>query len=357
MAKARVIVLLLFGATAIAGGGAFYARDPEAARALLKQAATELPWTRPEAPRSEMVLYGNVDVRQVDLAFNVPGRIEQMLAEEGDEVAPSALLAALEAERYLSQVEGVRARLERQRAILAALEAGSRREEIERARAEVAAAEAALNLARETYERRAALARTDIVSAQALDDSREARDRATANLKAAQEALTLARKGPRKEDIEAARAEARAIEADLALAQQDLADTEVRAPAAGTVLVRIQEPGAIMRAGEPVYTLALATPVWVRAYVSEPDLGRIHPGMSVLVVTDSRPDRPYRGQVGFISPAAEFTPKTVQTPDLRTSLVYRIRVVVENPDRGLRQGMPVTLRIPLAGPPATAARG
>ena len=97
------------------------------------------------------------------------------------------------------------------------------------------------------------------------------------------------------------------------------------------------------------YVLSLTKPVWIRAYVAEPDLGRVHPGLMVEVVTDTRPDRPYRARVGFVSPVAEFTPKTVQTPELRTDLVYRLRIIVDEPDPALRQGMPVTVRVPKGG--------
>jgi HlyD family secretion protein len=112
------------------------------------------------------------------------------------------------------------------------------------------------------------------------------------------------------------------------------------------VLSRVREPGAIVAPGETAYTLSLDRPVWVRAYVQEPELGLIRPGQDVQVLTDTRPERPYHGQIGFISPVAEFTPKSVETPELRTDLVYRLRVVIEDADPGLRQGMPVTVRIP-----------
>jgi HlyD family secretion protein len=111
------------------------------------------------------------------------------------------------------------------------------------------------------------------------------------------------------------------------------------------VFTRAQEPGAILQTGTTVLTVSLQKPVWVRAYIEEPDLGRIHPGMNVQVYSDSKPGKAYEGKIGYISPRAEFTPKTVETSELRTSLVYRLRVVVENPDDGLRQGMPVTVKL------------
>lgn len=314
-------------------------------------------WFRESPPQDRLVLYGNVDIREVDLGFNVSGRVEQMNFEEGDAVAKDQLLARLEQDRFMDGVRAAQASVDRQRAIVARLEAGSRPEEIDRAQAEVKAAEAALRNARILYERRRALVRTKAVAQETVDEAREARDRAAANLEAARQTLQLAIKGPREEDIQEARAQLRALEAELALAEEDLADTEVYAPNAGTLLVRIVEPGAIARTGEPVYTLSLRDPVWVRAYVAEPNLGHLRPGMPVKVVTDSRPDRPYWGQIGFISPTAEFTPKMVQTPEVRTSLVYRFRVIVKNPDHGLRQGMPVTLIIDLGSAQDTSQDG
>jgi HlyD family secretion protein len=122
------------------------------------------------------------------------------------------------------------------------------------------------------------------------------------------------------------------------------------APGVGTILTRAQERGAILQAGTTVFTLTLASPVWVRTYVNERDLGLVRPGMAAQVATDTAPQQPYAGHIGFISPTAEFTPKTVETRELRTDLVYRLRVVVDNPDGGLRQGMPVTVGLPLSRP-------
>ena len=149
-------------------------------------------------------------------------------------------------------------------------------------------------------------------------------------------------------DAAAARAELEGAEANLAAARRSLRDAELKAPADGVVLSRVREAGAIVSPSDVVYVVSLPDPVWVRAYVAEPDLGRIRPGMAVDVFTDSAPGKPYRGSVGFISPVAEFTPKSVETPELRTSFVYRLRVRIEDADTGLRQGMPVTV---MAGSP------
>ncbi|MDL0547133.1 efflux RND transporter periplasmic adaptor subunit, partial [Yersinia pestis] len=118
------------------------------------------------------------------------------------------------------------------------------------------------------------------------------------------------------------------------------------APSAGTVLTRAVEPGTILSASNTVFTVSLTDPVWVRAYVSERHLGQAIPGSEVEVFTDGRPDKPYHGKIGFVSPTAEFTPKTVETPDLRTDLVYRLRIIITDADESLRQGMPVTVRFP-----------
>lgn len=296
-------------------------------------------------PAGRLVLYGNVDIRQVNLAFNVEGRIAGMQVEEGDRVAAGQVVATVESDYYDDAVRLAQARVAAQRAQLARLEAGSRPEEIALARAQVDEARAELVNAQATLGRLTQLTRREVVSEQALDDARAEELTARARLAARQESLNLAVAGPRQEDIEAARAQLRAEEATLDLVQRRRADTTLTAPEAGIILNRVLEPGAIVLPGTTVYTLALITPVWVRTYVAEPDLGRIHPGMAAEVLTDSAPGRVYRGQIGFISPVAEFTPRTVETPDLRTSLVYRLRVIVDSPDQGLRQGMPVTVRL------------
>jgi HlyD family secretion protein len=191
--------------------------------------------------------------------------------------------------------------------------------------------------------------------------SREDFDQARATLKATEarmayveQALRLAEIGPRQEDIDAARAELAADDAQLIQSERRLADSVLSAPSAGIVLTRSREKGAIVSAGEPAFTLTLASPVWVRTYVNERDLGRVRPDMPAEVRTDSAPDTIYYGKIGFISPTAEFTPKAVETRELRTYLVYRLRVIVDNPDGGLRQGMPVTVTLDLGPEPQPA---
>ncbi len=181
-----------------------------------------------------------------------------------------------------------------------------------------------------------------------MDDAEASLELAEAQVQSAKATLRLAQEGFREEDIAAAIAAREATAARVAAAETALADTVLAAPSDGVILTRIREKGAIVASGAPVYAESLNDPAWVRAYVDEPNLGRIHPGMKALIYTDTRPETPYRGQIGFISPRAEFTPKSVETPELRTALVYRLRVIVDGAGEGLRQGMPVTVRLPWA---------
>jgi HlyD family secretion protein len=299
---------------------------------------------------NRLVLYGNVDIRETDLAFNNSEHIDQLLVQEGDRVRQGKLVATLHRERLEAEVAAAQARVAAQRAALARLEVGSRPEEVSQARANVAAARARLSDAQVTFTRTRDLSEKKLISQQAVDDAQTALDTARADLEVAQQALALAVEGPRTEDIEEARALLKASEARLTLAREVLKDTELYAPAAGVIRDRLLEPGDMVSPQTPVLTLALTDPVWVRAYVSERYLGRLSPGMSAEVSTDSYPGKVYRGWIGFISPTAEFTPKNVETPELRTRLVYQVRVHVCNPQDELRLGMPATVSIPLDQP-------
>jgi HlyD family secretion protein len=325
--RSRILLLVVVAVAAVAGVLAWYQLRGEA------------------APEDVLVLYGNVEVRDVDLAFNVEGRLEEMLVEEGDRVEQGQTLARLDPSYLESALAVAEARADAQRAVVAKLEAGSRPAEIARAEAELAEARAAAENARLILQRRQTLVVSDTVSQQALDDARAALQQAEAEVEAQRETLTLLREGPRQEDIEAARAQLRADMATIELIQRRLEETDLKAPSDGTVLTRVREPGAVVLPTSSIYTLALTDPVWVRTYVPETELGRVVPGMTAEVTADSLPGEVYSGQVGFISPTAEFTPKSVQTPELRTDLVYRARVIVGAPDQGLRQGMPVTITL------------
>lgn len=307
-------------------------------------------WLLPERDDDGVLrLYGNVDIRELELSFRQPGRLMDMAFDEGDAVTAGEVMAQLDAEPYRERLDAARAELAAAKAELDKLRRGSRPQEIAQAQEAVNQAQAAYSEANRNFERQAALLESGASSQRTVDATRATRDQAAASLAAARSALALAEEGFRSEDIAAGQAQVAAAEAALAQARTALADTELVAPSDATVIARVREPGSMVASSTPVYSLSLRDPVYVRAYISEPDLGRIAPGAKVRVYTDSS-DTVYRGQVGFISPRAEFTPKTVETVDLRTDLVYRLRVVVADADQGLRQGMPVTVDIDTRGP-------
>ncbi len=324
MKKALVLVLLL----TLAGAGYYFWRQNQV-----------------EQTKESPTLYGNVDIRDVVLGFRVGGRVAEMRFEEGDQVEQGQVMAVLDQEPFKEDVALAEAELASAQARLKKFESGSRPEEISQAKAQVRAKQAALRNAEQRYQRQEELMKKGAASRQEYDQALASRDEARAALENARETLRLAEAGFREEDILQARAEMRAAEVRLAQAKTRLKDTEIHAPSDGTVLTRLREPGAIVAQGAPVYTLSLNHPVWVRTYLGEPQLGQVHPGLAAKVYTDSRPGRPYQGQIGYISPQAEFTPKNVETPQLRTDLVYRLRIIVNNPDQGLRQGMPVTVKL------------
>ena len=290
-------------------------------------------------------LHGNVDIRQVNLGFRVSGRIQEMRREEGDDVHAGDVIAVLDQGPYQNQVDFARAQLAQQMANLTKEQNGNRAEEIAQARAQVELAKANLANAEATLKRQMDLARTSVISRQDYDNATMTRDVNKAQFASAQANLDLENAGWRAEDIEAAKAQADNARANLQSAQLNLSDCQLLAPTDGYIITRALEPGAIVAAGTTAYSMCLYSPVWIRTYIDERDLGRIYPGMKALVFTDTNSTKPYEGQIGFISPIAEFTPKTVQTRELRTDLVFRLRVIIQNPDRYLRQGMPVTIKL------------
>lgn len=330
-----VIILLL----AAVGGGAYWY------------------WQREPQTGGDLTLQGNVEVRQVNLGFKVGGRIKSLDVDEGDPVFPGKRLATLDPVYFEDQIAQLKAQREQLRANLAKMEAGNRPEEIAQAEATVAERQAALDNAKLTLDRTQSLMQTATGTRKAHDDAESAYAQAEAMLNSARQGLTLMRAGFRKEDIAAARAQLASGEAQLAIAERQLADASLYAPSSGVVLTRVREPGAIVNVGETVFVLSLTSPVWVRTYVSETDLGRIRPGQDVAIHTDTTGVASIKGQIGFISPTAEFTPKTVETRELRTALVYRLRIVADDAAGVLRQGMPVTVTFPSSGPAAGQPTG
>jgi HlyD family secretion protein len=295
-----------------------------------------------------ITLYGNVDVRETQLAFRVGGRIKTMAVDEGDAVKVGETLAVLDDGPLAAAAKGAEANVAALQAALDKAIAGPRPAEIDQAKAQCAQLEANLKLTELTLGRTRLLLPTGAATQATLDQSQASHDAAVASLDSARQALKLLEQGTRPEDIAAAQANLAAATANLASAKIALHDATLTAPADGVILTRVDEPGAVVAAGATAYVMALSNPMWVRAYVSESDLGKVAPGVKVSIFTDSAPGNAYAGTIGYVSPVAEFTPKTVETPDLRTDLVYRLRVVVDHPDAALRQGMPVTVTAPLS---------
>ena len=313
---------------------------------LVALAAGAWWWTNNHVePGNDLVLRGNVDIRQVELAFNASGRVNQVLVQEGDRVTKGQLLARLDTERLqlqLAQSEGL---ARAQRSQLAKLKAGSRPEEIRQAAALRDEAQVAVRDARQVYERQQDLVAKHFVAQQQVDTAKYALDAAQQRLNAAEEAYRLAVLGPRKEDVSAAEATLAAQEAAVAGLKHDISEGELQAPDDGIIENRLLEPGDMASPQKPVLTLALNDPMWARVYLPENALGRVPTGARATITTDSHPERKYSGWVGYISPTAEFTPKTVETAEVRSSLVYQARVFACDGKTELRQGMPVTVTI------------
>ena len=269
-----------------------------------------------EEDRNRLVLYGNVDMRQVNLAFNNSERIAEVLVQEGAKVRRGEILARLDTSRLKPLAAAAVAEVQAQQAVVDRLHHGSRPQEIEQARANVASARADQVNARQQWTRMSALTTLTAgraISEQDLEGAKAAMDSAQAHLEVAEKALDLALVGPRKEDIAQAEAQLHANQSQLELLHRQLADCELVAPIDGVVRSRLLEPGEMVSPQRPVLNLAIMDPKWVRAYVSETDLGRIHMGMKASISTDSFPGRSFPGWIGFIASVAEFTPKSVQT--------------------------------------------
>lgn len=293
-------------------------------------------------------LQGNVDLRQIELPFSDSERIAEVLVEEGSRVKAGQVLARLDTGRLLPRVAQAEAQVAAQREVLRKLRNGARPEEVAQARAAFAAAKAEAANAMSQLQRLRSISEESkgrAISPQDLEAATAAARMSEAQAESAGKALELTLAGPRQEEIAQAKAQLDAAEAALALLKKQLADAELVAPTDGVIRNRLMEPGELATPQRPVFALSVTTPKWVRAYLSELELSRVAIGAPARVTMDSAPDAPLSGTVGFISSTAEFTPKTVQTQELRTSLVYEVRVFVDDPDDRLRLGMPATVTI------------
>lgn len=391
--KKKVIFVAVLAAAVAAGGYSIYR------------------WLSPE--ESDRVwISGNIELTEVKVSFKTPGRLVELALDEGSEVKTGATIARLDREQLLRQrereeaglavahsqlaqlntaiafqretLEGEiavrKADLAHAEARLRELEVGSRPEEIQEARAAVEAARTEQVRAERDWKRGQALHKTEDISTAQHDQFRTQYERATAALTQAEQRLALVIEGPRRETIDAARAqverakaavrlaEASRLElrrreqelearhadierarAQIAIIDSQLADTEAVSPIDGVVLVKSAEPGETLAAGTTVVTIGDMERPWLRGYIGARDLGRVKLGDHVRVTTDSFPGKTYWGRVSFIASEAEFTPKQIQTAEERVKLVYRIKVDIPNPDHELKSNMPADAEILVGG--------
>ena len=296
----------------------------------------------------DLTLYGNVDIRQVSLAFEQAGRIQTLSVQEGDKVKQGQVLATLKTDALKIQQQQAEAQLNVQKQTLIEQEAGNRPEQIAQAKAQLVSAQAQLEKANKDYQRLQVLSNTtsgQAISKQELDYAQSNQATAAATVKEREANLQLLQKGVRTEERAAAKAQYQATQANLDLIQYQISQSELRSPVNAVVRARLQEVGDMTTAQKAVYTLALTDPKWVRVYANEKDLSLIKMGTTAQVIRDAQPDQPIMGKIGYISSVAEFTPKTVQTEDIRTTLVYEVRVYVDDPQDQLKMGQPVTVKI------------
>jgi HlyD family secretion protein len=308
-----------------------------------------MPWA-PDDNRTPVILSGTVDAHQIDLSFQAQGRVRQLRSDEGRSVESGAVVAELVAIDYelaLARAQALETSAEK---ALAALRAGPRPQETRGAAAILMQAEADKRYADAQVARTSGLVEKMFVSPDALDRARSAADMAAARTEQARQTLSLVREGARKEDLERAASELRAATAVRRIAEQQLSYVQLISPTDGVVSVRLAEAGQVVAVGQRVFRIAQLARPWVRAYLAESDLPRVKLGQSADVRVDGVPGKTFKGVLSFISPRAEFTPKTVQTKALRVDLVYRVQVDVDNPDGALKIGMPADVSLAVSAP-------
>ena len=285
-------------------------------------------------------LSGTVDAREVDLSFQVGGRIQRLFTDEGKTVKAGDVVAELDPRDLQLASDRAKAQANSAQKALASLEAGSRTQDIRAAEAAVRQGNADLEFARAQRDRTAKLVADHFAPPQQLDTANDQVDGAAAKLDQARENLSLLREGPRKEDIEKAAADFEAATAAAATAAQQLAYARLASTVEGVVSVRLAEQGQNVAPGQAVFRVAQVDRPWVRVYLGEKDLPRVKLGEPAEVRVDGIPGRVFHGHLSFISPEAEFTPKTVETKALRVDLVYRAKVDVDDASGALKIGMP-----------------
>ena len=328
----RLIPIVILLAAAIAAGFYFYPR-----------------LTKKPAPTNQLTLSGNIEAHESLISFKVQGRIFELPVEEGQQVAQGALLASLEDADFKQRVKIDEASVAVRESNLDLTLAGTREQEVKASHQVVLDAQADLAQKKADSDRARILFSKDEISAQDRDLAATALKRSEANVAAVEQRYNEAEEGSRKEDVAIARANLAQANASLGLSRINATYTTLRAPAAGVITVRQAELGEVVAPGSPVVTLADLDHIWLRAYIAETDLGKIRWGQDANITTDTYPGKQYLGHISFISPDAEFTPKSVQTYAERVTLVYRIKIDIDNPNHELKTGMPADAHIDLAG--------
>jgi len=298
--------------------------------------------------QNELILSGNIEAHESLVGFKVQGRIIDLPVEEGQQVEQNSVLARLDDADYRQKVIIDEANVGVRDSSLALALAGTREQEIKATQQSMLNSQADLQQKKADYERAERLFKRDAISAQDRDLAETALKRSEANFQAAQQHFNEALEGSRKEDIAIARANVTQARANLGLSRVNLGYTILRAPSAGVVTVRQAELGEVVVPGTPTVTLADLDHVWLRAYIPETDLGRIRWGQDATITTDTYPGKQYHGRISFIASTAEFTPKSVQTYKERVTLVYRVKIDLDNPNHELKPGMPADAHISLA---------
>jgi HlyD family secretion protein len=307
-------------------------------------------WTQRKPPGNILAISGNIEAHESIVGFKVQGRLDDLPVEEGQYIHEGDLIARLDRDDYMQQVRVDEAAVRSREAELDLALAGSRTQEIKAAEQSVLDAQADRELKKVEFQRNQTLYERNVVSA-------EARDTAYTNLKRAEAVYEHNKQtydelveGTRKEQIAINRANVQTARQNLDLSRIRLAYTSLYAPKSGVITVRQAELGEVMLTGTPVVTIADIDHLWLRGYVSETDLGRVRWGQSATVRKDTFPGKTYKGRVSFISSEAEFTPKSVETHKERVTLVYRIKIDLNNPNHELKPGMPADAEIDLSGP-------
>lgn len=294
--------------------------------------------------QNQFTYYGNIDTRTVNVGFRFLGKIENITKDEGQSVKKDEILVELDSANLKKSLEELESNINASKIELEKLQIGYRQEEILEAKAAMNEALENLNKAKDTYNRQKNLFKTKSTSQQNFTLSELDYKQALATLDKAKALYELKKNGYRIEDIKIQETKLKSLEIQAEKLKIDINDSVIKSPVDGVILARFKEIGSITNAGEAVLEIAKTDEFWVRAYIDEKNLGDIKSGLNMLIYTDSR-QKPYEGHIGFISPVAEFTPKNIETQELRTDLVYSFRVIVKNPDDKIRQGMPVTLKI------------